>query len=137
SIGHAENRRCQTMGRDNEWVLTREGVIFRVAVLLSDRAHNKPLINIAMTVPKDRTVEALFSGLRAYGPTGKRLQGSFGGNASGLSDGVPRIYRFNEDVQMLYGSRFATKQLPSTTYIFGLTLENELPSKLKVILPQM
>lgn len=137
-VGHVTSFQCGTAGLDNKWIIKREGVVFGVAVLPPANDHRKALINVGMSVPKNRIVRSSFGNLRAYGPSGEQLQGGFVGNASpSVSSGSTHIYRFNDAVTELRGSMFSTKEIPQTTYYFGLTLENSLPARLDVILPDM
>ncbi|MGH7240462.1 MAG: hypothetical protein ACREHG_10440, partial [Candidatus Saccharimonadales bacterium] len=123
-------------GRNNEWVINREGVTLRVYVMPSSKKDDEASINISMNVPKNRVVKPQFGSLRIYGPSGEELHGDFYGVASGIAVGLG-VYRFDENTNLLSGSRFAMKYSPSTVYDFGVTLKENLPSSLDVVLPLM
>jgi hypothetical protein len=129
---------CGTAGLNNKWVIKREGVILSAVVLPHPIERDEALINIGLTVPKDRVVKSPFGDLRAYGPSGEELQTNFrGGTISYGAAGLVHHYKINEGVKVLKGSKFATKQIPSTSYGFALILKGKLPPSLNVVLPHM
>lgn len=138
TVGHVTSFQCGTTGLNNKWVMKREGVILTAVVLPHPVGSDKAEIAIGLTIPKDRVVKSPLGDLRAYGSSGEELQANFiGGTTYYDPAGVAHYYKINEGVKVLKGSKFATKESPSTGYGFGLTLKEKLSPTLDVVLPHM
>lgn len=133
-IGYATNGERVKVGKNDEWVLKRQGVTFRIFV---SSAKGNTGIDIIARIPYNRTVKANFNNLQVYGSSQNKLKGDFSGNASGYNIGIPDVYKFSSDIKELSGSKYATKRVPATYYYFGLTMHGALPPTLEVFLPRM
>lgn len=136
SEGYAENGQCGTSGRENEWVLNRQGVKFSVT-RLTPVAVSPPGVAVVVSVPANIFVEMSVKDIRVKAPDGRELQGEKSLVAIGRENSKIVKNEISIDTQVLYGSKLSSKRYPTTDYFFNLRLQDSLPDFFSVVLPYM
>lgn len=136
SVGHATSHECQAAGKDDEWKLEREKVVFYISPSYPVSVA-PPGIAIIAIVPVGRVVKISVEDLRVYGSKGEALKGEI--YLSALNNaGVHAIKeKLPTKTLALAGSKLANERSPKTSYYFGIRLQ-EMPSpSFFVLLPSM
>ncbi|MGH8428475.1 MAG: hypothetical protein ACRES7_10940 [Gammaproteobacteria bacterium] len=135
-IGYASNSECLRVGKNDEWVLKRQGVTIYVRVSLPTAGY-AGAIGVNLHVPAGLAVDSEIKNFLARDRAGNKLAGNFTVYTSNYIDGSYVNTALSSNVHYLSGSKFATKHKPFTDYFFGLTGLDALPTSFDVFLPRM
>lgn len=136
AVGYATNSECLRAGKNDEWVLKRQGVTIDIRPTLP-RAGYMGAIGVSLHVPADLVVDSEVKRFLALGQAGDKLKGNFTVYASNYINGNYVNHTLSSNLHYLSGSRLATKSKPFTNYSFGLTKLEVLPTSFDVVLPRM